>query len=335
MSEFRAEFLADIDEMIMSSKLKIFNTIRKELKQFETLFDSYLGSLEFSDYLKNTKGKMLRPALTIIAGNIAGEVSEKTYWSAIAVEMMHNATLVHDDIVDDANQRRERATFRATHGDRRAVLYGDYLFAKSLECVVKTNDFRIIQAIANTTGEMSVGEIKQLEESGGLSTAEKDYYDIIYKKTASLFVCSLMVGHYSTTKDVQWDATVERIGYNLGMAFQIKDDLLDYDSKSKSGKAYGNDIQEKKMTLPLIYALQQVGEERALEIKKMINLSIIPKEDVLAVIDFANEHGGITYTEVVLNKFLTKAQEDIDSLPSSISKDSLSFLVTYLAERKK
>ena len=319
----------------MSSRLKIFNTIRQELKQFETLFDSYLKGLEFSDYLMDTKGKMLRPALTIIAGNIAGKASEKTYWSAIAVEMMHNATLVHDDIVDDANQRREKTTFRASYGDKKAVLYGDYLFAKSLECVVKTDDFRIIQAIANTTGEMSIGEIKQMDESGGLSTAEKDYYDIIYKKTASLFVCSLMVGHYSTTTDTQWEETIQRIGYNLGMAFQIKDDLLDYDIHSKSGKAFGNDIQEKKMTLPLIYALQQVSEEKGAEIKKMINLSAISDSEILKVIDFSYKNEGITYTEGILASFLRKAQEDIDTLPKGMSKEALGYLVSYLEKREK
>jgi octaprenyl-diphosphate synthase len=319
----------------MSSRLKIFNTIKKELKQFETLFDSYLKGLEFSDYLMDTKGKMLRPALTIIAGNIAGKASEQTYWYAIAVEMMHNATLVHDDIVDDANQRRQKATFRASQGDKKAVLYGDYLFAKSLECVVKTNDFRIIQAIANTTGEMSIGEIKQLDESGGLSTAEKDYYDIIYKKTASLFVCSLMVGHYSTSVDTQWEETIQRIGYNLGMAFQIKDDLLDYNTQSKSGKAFGNDIQEKKMTLPLIYALQQVSEEKEAEIKKMINLSTISDNELLKIINFSYKNEGITYTEGILASFLRKAQEDIDTLPKSMSKDALGYLVTYLAKREK
>lgn len=319
----------------MSSKLKIFNTIRKELKQFETLFDSYLKNLEFSDYLMDTKGKMLRPALAIIAGNIAGIVTEKTYWAAIAVEMMHNATLVHDDIVDDANKRREKPTFRAKHGDRKAVLYGDYLFAKSLECVVKTDDFRIINAIANTTGEMSIGEIKQMDESGGFSTAEKDYYDIIYKKTASLFVCSLLVGHYSTAKDNAWEATVNRIGLNLGMAFQIKDDLLDYDTKAISGKTLGNDIRERKLTLPLIFALQQVNEEKQADIKKMINLSPISDSDILNVIDFTVQNGGISYTEDVLASFLKKAQEDIDTLPKSVSKEALGYLSTYLGERKK
>lgn len=319
----------------MSSKLKIFNTIKKELKQFEKLFDSYLKDLEFNDYLMDTKGKMLRPALAIIAGNIAGKASEKTYWAAIAVEMMHNATLVHDDIVDDANKRREKATFRAKHGDKKAVLYGDYLFAKSLECVVKTNDFRIINAIASTTGEMSIGEIKQMDESGGLSTAEKDYYDIIYKKTASLFVCSLLVGHYSTATDTKWEETVNRIGLNLGMAFQIKDDLLDYDATATSGKTIGNDIREKKMTLPLIFALQQVSEEKQAYIKKMINLSAISDNDILKVIDFTYENGGIAYTEGVLASFLKKAQDDIDTLPQSLSKEALGYLTTYLGERKK
>lgn len=319
----------------MSSKIKIFNTIKKELKQFENLFDSYLKDLEFSDYLKDTKGKMLRPALAIIASNIAGKACEKTYWAAIAVEMMHNATLVHDDVVDDANKRREMPTFRADNGDKKAVLYGDYLFAKSLECVVKTDDFRIINAIANTTGEMSIGEINQMDESGGLSTEEQGYFDIIYKKTASLFVCSLMVGYYSSNATSDLEESIKRIGLNLGMAFQIKDDLLDYDTSSKSGKAYGNDLQEKKMTLPLIYALEQVGKEKQEEIKKMIHLPAISDNDILKVIDFTFENGGIAYTEAVLASYLKKAQDDIDSLPKSLSQDALAYLAKYLLDRKK
>lgn len=319
----------------MSSRIKIFNTIKKELKQFENHFNDYLKELEFSDYLKVSKGKMLRPALTIIASNIVGGASEKTFWAALAVEMMHNATLVHDDIVDDANKRREMPTFRANNGDKKAVLYGDYLFSKSLECVVKTNDFRIINTIANTTGEMSIGEIKQMNESGGLSTEEQEYYDIIYKKTASLFVCSLMVGYYSSCDTNQWEERIKNIGLNLGMAFQIKDDLLDYDRSSKSGKAIGNDIQEKKMTLPLIYALEQVTQEKQEDIKKIINLPSIADADILKIIDFTYENGGIAYTEGILANFLAKAQRDIDSLPQSLSKDALGYLTSYLSTRKK
>lgn len=319
----------------MSSKIKIFNTIKKELKQFESLFDSFVKKLEYSEYLAKTKGKMLRPALTIIASKISGEVAEKTFWAAIAVEMIHNATLVHDDIVDNANKRRERPTFRAKNGNQRAVLYGDYLLAKSLECVIRTKDFRIMSSIANTTGEMSIGEIQQLDASGKLSTLENDYYDIIYKKTASLFICSLLVGYYSSTNDEQLEETIRRIGFNLGMAFQIKDDLLDFDIKTISGKAYGNDIREQKMTLPLIFALQQVSEDKQTEIKKLINLPSISDNDILKVINFTFDNGGIAYTEGVLSNFIKKAQEDINTLPDNFSKEALFHLSTYLAERKK
>lgn len=319
----------------MSNTLKIFRSVKKELKSFEKLFDSYLSDLEFSDYLLKTKGKMLRPALTILAAKAAGQVGESTQWAAIAVEMMHNATLVHDDVVDDANQRRSQPTFRSLQGDKRAVLYGDYLFAKSLECVVRTGDFRIIGAIANTTGEMSIGEIKQLGFSGSFSAGEQDYYDIIYKKTATLFICSLLVGYYSSSPSNDLEQTVRNIGFNLGMAFQVKDDLLDYDMSGKSGKAFGNDIREQKMTLPIISALEKASAEEKEAIKKLIDLPAITDEQLVEVIGFANDKGGIAYTESVLSNYLAKANEEIEKLPDNDSKAGLVLLSNYLMDRDK
>ncbi len=319
----------------MNTKIKIFNTIKNELNQFEKLFDAYINEIEYSDYLMNNKGKMLRPALTIISAKIAGQIQQKTYWSAIGVEMIHNATLVHDDVVDDANERRANSTFRAIHGDKRAVLYGDYLLAKGLDCIIKTEDLKIMSAIARTTEEMSIGEINQMDASGTLSTEEQDYFDIIYKKTASLFICSLLVGYYSSTEERDLEDTIRRIGLNLGLAFQIKDDLLDYDTESKSGKAFGNDIREKKMTLPLIYALQQVDDEKRNAIKNIIQQPDNSKEDIKKVIDFTYQNEGISYTNTILKSYLRNAQDDINTLPNNISKEMLTLLCTYLSDRKK
>lgn len=319
----------------MSKTLKIFRSIKKELKGFEKLFDTYLEELEFSDYLSNTKGKMLRPALTILAAKAAGKVEESTLWAAIAVEMMHNATLVHDDIVDDANQRRSQPTFRSLQGDKKAVLYGDYLFAKSLECVVRTGDFRIIGAIANTTGEMSIGEIEQLGLSGSFGAQEQDYLDVIYKKTATLFICSLLVGYYSSSPSSDLEETVRKIGFNLGMAFQVKDDLLDYDKSGKSGKAFGNDIREQKMTLPIIAALAKADDKEVDRIKKMINLPAISDDEITYVIDFAFDKGGIAYTESALLSYLAAANNEIAKLPDNDSRIGLELLSKYLLDRDK
>ncbi len=318
----------------MIKTLKLFHTIQKELKAFEVLFDDYLAGLEFSEYLSGIKGKMLRPALVILGANIAGKTTKNTLWTAVAVEMMHNATLIHDDVVDDANKRRYQPTFRSVFGDKKAVLYGDYLFAKSLECVAKVGNIKIINTVAKTTDEMSIGEIRQLDTVGTFSTNEEEYFDIIYKKTASLFVGSLLIGYYSTAQDFSQENLVRRIGADLGMAFQIKDDLLDYDAKSQSGKSYGNDIRERKMTLPLIFALKQADENKCLEVKKMFSLPEISGAEVIKIINFVNDNDGIAYTESILMTYLERAQKALEDLPKGLSKDALKHFCDYLLDRK-
>jgi len=319
----------------MIKTLKIFNSFKKELKAFESLFDSYVEGLEYKEYLKGAKGKMLRPTLTMVAAKIGGQVSESSLWAAISVELMHNATLVHDDVVDNADKRRSKPTFKHLYGDKQAVLYGDYLLAKSLDCVVKTGELSIVNTIARTTGEMSIGEIEQLDHSGHLDTSEEDYFNIIYKKTATLFICSLLVGYYSSSAEAHLEETVKEIGYNLGMAFQIKDDLLDYDTSGESGKAFGNDIREKKMTLPLIHAFEMADKEEVKDVKKMILLPELPDEEVLKLIAFVQVNKGIEYTEAVLEQYLDKARKAISQLPEGDSKSGLAYLCQYLGKRKK
>lgn len=319
----------------MNKALKIFRSIKKELKHFEDLFDGYVKDLEFSEYIIETKGKMLRPAITLLAANIDGTVNDASLWAAVSVELMHNATLVHDDIVDDANKRRNRSTFRSVHGDRRAVLYGDYLFAKSLNCVVKTGHLKIVDTIATTTGEMSIGELQQMDLSGTFDTSEEAYYDVIFKKTASLFISSLLVGYYSTASDDKWEDVVRQIGYNLGLAFQIKDDLLDYDVKSQSGKKLGNDIRERKMTLPLIYAFANGSGLQVAAIKAMMAQDNISNEEMLEVVDFAYQTGGVAYTEQRLAHFIDQSRLEINKLPNADSRLAFSMLCDYLVKRDK
>ncbi len=316
-------------------KLKIFNTLKKELKQFEDFFDDYIKDLEYASFLKETKGKMLRPALTLLTGKMNGGLKEKALWAALSIELMHNATLVHDDVVDDADLRRDKDTFRAKLGDKRAVLYGDYLLAKSLECVAKTGDVRIVDVLARTTAEMSIGEIDQLNACGVLETTEKEYLDIIHKKTATLFVCSLLAGYFSACEKCENVDLIWAIGYNLGMVFQLKDDLLDYDRNASSGKKFGNDIREQKMTLPLIFALNQVSDVMKEEVKQSVILSSNSDLDVLKVIDFVYENGGVTYTQDVMSSYAMKANDVIYQLPDGESKEALLLLSDFFAERNR
>ena len=313
----------------------LFNSIKKELKQFEKFYEDYIKELEYAAYLVDSKGKMIRPALTLIAAKMYGEINESAMWAALSIELMHNATLVHDDVVDNADLRRNRDTFRAKQGDKHAVLYGDYLLAKSLECVAKTGDVRIVDIIARTTAEMSIGEIDQLNASGLLETNEKEYLDIIYKKTATLFVSSLLAGYYTACESCDNKDLIWSIGYNLGLIFQMKDDVLDYQRQTDSGKQYGNDIKEQKLTLPLIYALHQVDEESRQEIKAHITQANESYESLNRVIDFVLDQGGIEHTLAVIADYKSRAEDAIAQLPDGSAKDMLSRLSDYIVERKR
>lgn len=313
----------------------LFHSIKKELKQFEKFYEDYVQDLEYATYLIDSKGKMIRPALTLIAAKMYGKVSEATLWAALSIELMHNATLVHDDVVDNADLRRDRDTFRAKQGDKHAVLYGDYLLAKSLECVAKTGDIRIVDIIARTTAEMSIGEIDQLNASGLLETSEREYLDIIYKKTATLFVSSLLAGYYTTCQECDNVDLIWSIGYNLGLVFQMKDDVIDYERHTDSGKQYGNDVKEQKLTLPLIYALSQADDATKENIKTHIGLAEDSRESLNTVIDFVVDNGGITHTEKVIADYKQRAQDAISQLPDGEIKDMLSRLSDYIIQRKR
>ena len=313
----------------------LFNSIKKELKQFEKFYEDYVKGLEYASFLKNSKGKMIRPALTLIAAKMYGDVNESALWAALSIELMHNATLVHDDVVDDADLRRGRDTFRAKHGDKRAVLYGDYLLAKSLECVAKTGDVRIVDVLARTTAEMSIGEIDQLNASGLLETNELEYLEIIYKKTATLFISSLLAGYYTSCEECDNVDLIWSIGYNLGVIFQMKDDVLDYERFGDSGKQFGNDIKEQKMTLPLIYALKQADPEVREEFKSHILNAEDSDESLHQVIDFVIENGGVEHTEGVIIEYKQRALDAIEQLPEGTAREVLLALCDYIIERKR
>lgn len=318
----------------MKKKL-LFNSIKKELKQFEDFYEDYIKELEYASYLVDSKGKMIRPALTLITAKMYGEVNESALWAALSIELMHNATLVHDDVVDNADLRRDRDTFRAKQGDKHAVLYGDYLLAKSLECVAKTGDVRIVDILARTTAEMSIGEIDQLNASGLLETTEKEYLDIIYKKTATLFVSSLLAGYYTACDQCDNVDLIWSIGYNLGLIFQMKDDVLDYQRGNDSGKQLGNDVKEQKLTLPLIYAMSQVDEDSREDIKQHIRQAEDSYDSLNVVVDFVLDNGGIAYTEQVIENYKHLADEAINQLPDGAAKEVLSRLSDYIVKRKR
>ena len=313
--------------------------IKSELKAFEELFKNAVKSNvplldRILKYVVRTKGKQLRPMFVILSAKLCGEINEKTYRAASLVELLHTATLVHDDVVDEATERRGYFSVYALWKNKASVLVGDYLLAKGLLLSLENNDFKTLHILSDAVSSMSEGELLQLEKSRLLNITEEDYFNIIKNKTASLLASACAAGANSSTED---DACIEKMklfGEYTGIAFQIKDDLFDYGTDDV-GKPTGNDIKEKKLTLPIIYTLQHVDSNKRKQLKNLLKNSNRRKESVNFIIDEVKKSGGIEYTVQKMDEFKTKALEILYSFPPSSTRDSLESLVRYTTERKR
>jgi octaprenyl-diphosphate synthase len=313
--------------------------IATEMAEFEKKFHFFMKSKvklldHITNYIVKRKGKQMRPMFVFLTGGVSGGISEATYRGAALIELLHTATLVHDDVVDDANYRRGFFSVNALWKNKIAVLVGDYLLAKGLLLSVDNSDFDLLKIVSHAVQEMSEGELLQIAKARKLDITEEVYYTIIRKKTASLIASCCAVG--AATAQVG-DGMVEKMrdfGEKVGMAFQIKDDLFDY-GKDEIGKPVGIDIKEKKMTLPLIYALNHASW---IDKKKIIYLIRNRNEDKKAVnqvIDFVKKSGGLEYAQGVMDKYYREALEILQDFPDSEYKTSLHALVRYTIERQK
>jgi octaprenyl-diphosphate synthase len=313
--------------------------IAKEMEEFELKFKSSMKSSvplldKITRYIVKRKGKQLRPMFVFLSAKVCGEMNDSTYRAASLIELLHTATLVHDDVVDDSNERRGFFSVNALWKNKIAVLVGDFLLSKGLLLSVDNKDFKLLGLVSTAVREMSEGELLQIEKARKLDIDETIYYEIIRKKTASLIASCCACGAASVTND---EATIERMksfGEAVGIAFQIKDDLFDYGDGSNIGKPTGIDIKEKKMTLPLIYALNQAGY---LQKRKIINIVKNNNNDpkkVAEVIDFVIKSGGIQYAESRMLEYKDKALSLLSEFNDSPSRTSLSELVKYTTERK-
>jgi octaprenyl-diphosphate synthase len=267
-----------------------------------------------------------------LSAGTCGSITESTFRGAALIELLHTATLVHDDVVDEANYRRGFFSINALWKNKVAVLVGDFLLSRGLLLSVEHKEFRLLEIVSNAVREMSEGELLQMEKSRQLNITEEIYYDIIRKKTASLIASCCAVGASSSGADENTVSTMRLFGEKIGMAFQIKDDLFDY-GEEEIGKPLGIDIREKKMTLPLIYALNKTGwleRRRLLGIVKSENEN--PKK-VREVIDFVKKSGGLEYAISVMNRFHQEALELIRDYPESAYKESLKQLVQFTIDR--
>ncbi|MEX0883660.1 MAG: polyprenyl synthetase family protein [Cyclobacteriaceae bacterium] len=313
--------------------------IANEMADFEKKFRSFMQSKvklldHITHYIVKRKGKQMRPMFVFLTSGVSGTISESTYRGAALIELLHTATLVHDDVVDDANYRRGFFSINALWKNKIAVLVGDYLLSRGLLLSVDNGDFGLLKIVSNAVREMSEGELLQIAKARNLDITEEVYYTIIRQKTASLIASCCAVGAATAGAD---DINIEKMklfGEKVGMAFQIKDDLFDY-GEDVVGKPVGIDIKEKKMTLPLIYALNQAPWLTRKKIIYMIRNKSESKKAVNEIIEFVKSSGGLEYSQNIMNNFYREALEILNDFPDSTYRDSLSSLVTYTIERKK
>ncbi|MCC5919964.1 MAG: polyprenyl synthetase family protein [Cyclobacteriaceae bacterium] len=326
--------------MIKTRSLKeIQAPIAGEMKDFEKKFRSFMHTDvmlldKIMNYIVKRKGKQMRPMFVFFTAGMVKGINETTYRGAALIELLHTATLVHDDVVDDANYRRGFFSINALWKNKIAVLVGDYLLSRGLLLSVDHGDFDLLKIVSEAVREMSEGELLQIEKARNLDIDEEVYYEIIRQKTASLISSCCAVGASSAGGSKEEVDGMKLFGEKVGMAFQIKDDLFDYGTQ-EIGKPLGIDIKEKKMTLPLIYALRNAEKSQRKSILKTIkNKSDEPKK-VAEVIDFVKASGGIDYAVKVMNDYYEQAMQMLESYPESAYKESLRDLVTFTIERKR
>ena len=313
--------------------------IEKEMQEFELKFKSSMKSTvplldKITNYIIKRKGKQLRPMFVFLSAKVCGEMNDSSYRAAALIELLHTATLVHDDVVDDSNERRGFFSVNALWKNKIAVLVGDFLLSRGLLLSIDNKDFHLLGIVSNAVREMSEGELLQIEKARKLDIDETVYYEIIMKKTASLVASCCSCGAASVSNDTEVIEKMRAFGEAVGMAFQIKDDLFDYGDGTNIGKPTGIDIKEKKMTLPLIYALNNASYFDKRKIIYIVKNNNNNPKKVAEVIDFVIKSGGIQYAEQKMNEYKNKALEIISSFSDSDAKNSLIGLVKYTTERK-
>lgn len=312
--------------------------IEEELRIFETKFKeaarSHVPMLDrIMRYIVKRKGKQLRPMFVLLSAKLCGPVQEATYRAASLVELLHTATLVHDDVVDDSLERRGFFSVYALWKNKVSVLVGDYLLAKGLLLSLDHDDFRILQIISDAVRRMSEGELMQIEKTRSLNLDEGVYFDIIKNKTASLLSSACAAGAWSASGDEELTQRMKLFGEKVGVAFQIKDDLFDY-AAANIGKPTGNDIKEKKLTLPLIYTLNNTDKKTKRELIYIIKNQNKVKAKVAYVIDAVKAAGGIEYALAKMEAYKAEAMGILKSFPDSAINAGFVDLVNFVTDRK-
>ena len=312
--------------------------IGEEMELFEGRFSKAMSSKvallnRITHYIVNRKGKQMRPMFVFLTAKLLGKTNERTFRAASVIELIHTATLVHDDVVDGSDKRRGFFSINALWKNKIAVLVGDYLLSKGLLLCIDNKDFDLLEIISIAVREMSEGELLQIEKARNLDINEEIYYEVIRKKTATLIASCCALGACSVDASQNDIKKMTYFGEKIGMVFQIKDDLFDY-GQQRIGKPTGIDIRERKMTLPLIYAMKQASPLERRWLKRNFKKNNKNKKTVKEVIAFVKSKGGLEYSISKMHEFQEEAISILDSFPASESKDSLKKLVSYVIDRE-
>jgi len=316
----------------------ISSPVNTELKQFSDIFNKSMQSdipllNVITRYLVKRKGKQIRPLLVFLSAKLNGQVSDSTYTAASLIELLHTATLIHDDVVDESFERRGFLSINAIWKSKIAVLFGDYLLSRGLFLAIEHNEYDLLKIVTDAVREMSEGELLQIQKSRKLNISEDEYLSIIRKKTATLIAACTACGARSVTESEIAIDKMKEFGLKLGIAFQIKDDLFDYEVYTSIGKPKGNDIQEKKLTLPLIHALINAKEYDRRKILYLINKKPSQINTYNKIFEFVHEHNGVKYANETMMKYYADAKAILLTYPTNEIRLSLEKLIDYIVER--
>ena len=323
----------------MSKVYEIRGSISKEMEIFEDKFSKLMLSdvpllNRITHYIIKRKGKQMRPMLIFLCSKLlsSGKVNEKVYRGASVIELIHTATLIHDDVVDESNKRRGFFSINAIWKNKIAVLVGDFLLSKGMLLCIDNKDYDILDVISESVKQMSEGELLQIEKAKKLDIDEETYFEIIKKKTASLISSCCKIAAVSVNSSSSEIKKITKIGMHIGIAFQIKDDLFDYGKKT-IGKPRGIDIKQKKITLPLIYTLNNINKSEKRWLIKSLKKNKKSRALINQIISLVKERGGLDYAIQIMNKYHKLSLDDLETFKDSAYKDSLKKMINYVIQR--
>lgn len=318
---------AEISESIKEEMLRLNDALSESLKSDNTLLKSV------TDYFLAAKGKQIRPMLVILSSKLFGEISKATLDAAVAVELLHSASLIHDDVVDESPARRGRRSVNAIWDNRVSVLVGDYFVSCALKAAIATGNTSIVNIIAELGKELARGEIDQIETADNHMIDEERYYKVISQKTASLFSSCMKMGAISNGASEDDVKSLSGFGEKLGLCFQIKDDIFDYFTNEKLGKPTGSDLAEGKVSLPLIYAINTGNGQENADMRALLKKERLAKEEIDTLIEYAKKMGGIEYAENAMRRLESEAKADLERFGKNDITDSLVNILHYITVR--